>query len=181
MSNKWIIVIGFVIIILCMVLSSNQIKQNDAYIKGNPQIAVNTQADKEKLNEYLKDYMPDTNTVSDDGEEGPDSIKFGIGAVIDDENNTVRLNYDDFYILYTHDGTNVTSATAYFEFNNNEDAKLAIKTIDYSELAEDVESVSVVDNKIEIKFGRKVYDAMSTSILKSTAASFQLIGSKSEQ
>ena len=47
MSNKWIIVIGFVIIILCMVLSSNQIKQNDAYIKGNPQIAANTQADKE--------------------------------------------------------------------------------------------------------------------------------------
>lgn len=183
MSNKWIIVIGFTIIILGMVMSFNQVKENEAYIKGNPQIAANAQADKEKLDQYLKDYMPDANVLVDGSQmedtqsDEPEAIKHGIGAVINDEDNTVRLNYDDFYIVYTHDGTEVIGAKAYFDFNTNEDAKKASTTIDVNELGENVKSVDVVDTRVVIEFEDEVYRGMSTDMLKSTAMSFQLIGS----
>lgn len=182
MKNIWIVIIGLVIIFACMAMSFTKVVDNKDIILAGSKAPVN-EVEKEFMDNFTNQILSGKDLVMD--EEGNVSfentsvvendpiVRNELSATIDEENNVIRINRGSYYTIYTHDGSKITGATSYIDFNSNDEAKTELAEINKENLDANVKDVYVEDNRIVIEYEEGLYNSLTLEEVQVTAQFYE--------
>lgn len=178
MNNKFLIVIGLIIIALAMVMSFNKIINNMDVLVSGHKAPVN-ETEQEFMDNFTNQILSGKDITMDDYgnivfdnttvEEQDTIVRNELSASIDEENNTIRINRGSYYTIYTHDGSKITHAVSYIDFNSNDEAKRELAEVNKENLDANVKDIYVEDNRIVIEYTDNLYTTLTLEEVQITA------------